>query len=80
MVRNRSSCNFLGFGFCHLLFAFEISGPAFSFFTFIILFAHKNLYFANTIQLFSWNMKTYFVRFNTNLWLLIPALAVYLAN
>ena len=50
--------------------------PPFSFFDFVVLFAHISLYIANAIRLFSQNMKIQRMRFNIYLCLLTAALGL----
>ena len=62
------------FDLAPLLLPFQVSGSSFSFFDFVILFAHNALYFANTFRLFSQNMKIRFLSYNLYLCLALLSL------
>ena len=62
LYRLRLACDFL---------PLDVGGPAPALFDFVILFAHKSLYFPATIQLFSKTMLIRFPRFNTYLLALV---------
>jgi hypothetical protein len=52
------------FGFRQLLFTFQVTLPAFAIFNFIVLFAHKCLYFVRVLRFCGLNMKVCALRFN----------------
>jgi len=52
------------FGFRQLLFTFQVALPAFAIFNFVVLFAHKCLYFVRVLRFCERNMKVCALRFN----------------